>query len=68
VQKNSGSLKGWVKNSSTGAVEVVAEGDEEELKKFLARCKQGPASAKISDIDVTWGDATGEFDSFEIRY
>ena len=68
AQKNSGNLKGWVKNTSTGAVEIIAEGEEEELKRLLEKCRQGPSAAKVEKIDEKWEKATNEFDSFEIKY
>ena len=36
-------LKGWVKNNPTGTVEIVAEGEEDDLKEFLrwCRCRSG---------------------------
>ena len=64
VKKSAIDLVGWVKNNNDGTVEVVAEGSEEELKKFLEKCREGPSSANVADIDVKWEDATGEFAEF----
>ena len=68
VKKSAGVLRGWVRNNPDGTVEAVAEGEEEELKKFLERCKEGPLAAKVDKIEENWGKATNEFDSFEVRY
>lgn len=62
------SLKGWVANRSDGAVSVVAEGAEAALHNFAAFLQQGPAMAHVSQVDVTWMAATGEFSEFSIKW
>jgi acylphosphatase len=61
-------VTGYVKNLSEGNVEVVAEGEEEALKKFLAQCKKGPLMAFVKNIGIKEEPATGEFDGFDVRY
>lgn len=59
-------LAGWVRNLLNGAVEVVAEGDRDNVDKFLAWCRRGPSYARVMSVKEEYSDATGEFDSFEI--
>jgi len=61
-------LKGYVMNLHDGRVVAEAEGDSESLGKFASRMKAGPRSAHVTNHDVTWGQYTGEFGSFEVRY
>lgn len=61
-------VTGWVKNLASGAVEVVAEGGESALEALLAWCWDGPAMADVDDIEVTWSEATGEYDSFRVTH
>ena len=61
-------LKGWVKNTSDSGVEIEAEGEEEVLLKFLEWVKEGPDSAKVEGCDYEWGEASGGFEDFEIKY
>jgi len=61
-------ITGWVKNLPDGSVEALFEGDEETLKNVIEKCRQGPPSARVESIEVTWAQATGAFDTFEIRY
>ena len=61
-------LKGYVRNLSDGAVEVVAEGAEQNLKELIEFCKRGPQAAKVENIKIKYGDAKGEFEGFEIKY
>ena len=60
-------LKGWVRNRWDGTVEVVAEGERQALEKFLAALRRGPRASSVSDVQVVWLPATGEFHSFTVR-
>lgn len=62
------SLTGWVKNLRDGRVEIIAEGEEENLLKFIEWCKRGPVGAEVESVDVRREDYKGEFRGFEIRY
>ena len=59
---------GWVKNLRDGRVEIVAEGEEAALERFLEAIRTGPMKNFIQRAEVSWGDATGTFDEFEVRY
>ncbi|WP_456395511.1 acylphosphatase [Desulfurobacterium sp.] len=61
-------LKGFVRNLPDGRVEVVAEGDEEKLKKLLDYLKQGPFFADVKDVKYTYSDYRGVYEDFEITY
>ncbi len=59
---------GWVKNLRDGRVELVAEGDESVVGQFLEALRTGPMQNFIQQVQVSWGNASGTFDEFEIRY
>ncbi len=59
---------GYVRNLSTGEVEVVAEGDREMLESFLAELRRGPRGASVTDVLVSWEQPRGEDEDFSIRY
>jgi len=46
------SLTGWVKNTEAGDVEAVVTGPEEKVQLFIAWCRQGPAAAKVTDVEI----------------
>jgi acylphosphatase len=58
---------GWVKNLPDGRVEVVAEGEGEQLRHFEAILAQ-KMSYYITDKQSNFEPATGSFKSFGIRY
>lgn len=61
-------LKGWVKNTPEGKVEIVAEGEEEALEKLIGWCKQGPSYAKVENVEINWEKSNREFTTFDIKY
>lgn len=61
-------LAGFVRNRWDGAVEVVAEGDRAEVSELLAYLQVGPSSAWVKGVETDWQAATGQFDSFEVRF
>ncbi|XKT75338.1 MAG: acylphosphatase [Patescibacteria group bacterium UBA2103] len=62
-------VTGWVKNLKDNTVEVLAEGEEEDLKVLIKHLWNGPLLAEVEDLDIKWWNgATGEFKTFEITY
>jgi acylphosphatase len=61
-------LTGWVRNRWDGTVETVAEGPREILEDFEKYLHRGPSAAEVDRVDVSYGEATGEFSGFNIRY
>jgi acylphosphatase len=59
-------LTGWVKNRADGAVELVAEGEEDQVKDFLSWAQHGPSTARVEKIETRWRSYTGEFPDFRI--
>lgn len=61
-------LTGWVRNCSDGGVELVAEGEQRQLEQLIAWCHQGPPAAAVTQVEVEWQTATGEFAGFGVKY
>lgn len=61
-------VAGFVRNTEDGAVEVVAEGDEETLKGFVEAIQLSPLRRYINSAQITYGVPRGEFKGFDIRY
>jgi len=61
-------LKGWVKNTPAGDVELQACGTEEKVQQFIDWCKKGPSRAVVNQVQVSDSE-NYSFDSFQVmRY
>lgn len=60
-------LTGWVKNTSEGHVEAVAQGGEDALVKFYEWCEKGSERALVKLVRAKAEDVTENFEGFEIR-
>jgi acylphosphatase len=49
-------------------VEAVFEGEKESVEALIEFCKHGPYGARVTNVDLTWENYTGEFDRFKIKY
>jgi acylphosphatase len=61
-------VTGHVRNLPDGRVELVAEGDENELKAFLDGVRDAGLAGHIRHEETHWQPPTGEFGGFEIRF
>ncbi len=61
-------VKGYVRNLYNGDVEVVAEGDEQELKEMLKDLRKGPMGAHVRNVDSEWTETKNEFSDFSVKF
>lgn len=61
-------VKGWVKNRADGSVEIVAEGADEDIRKLIEWCHEGPPYAAVKKTTRTPQDFRNEFNSFNIVF
>ncbi len=59
-------LSGWVRNRRDGSVEVLAEGDLDQLKKLVGVLERGSRSSAVREVKTKLQPATGEFGSFNV--
>ena len=59
-------LRGWVRNTFDGDVEVVAEGSPAVLEEFLDALRKGPRMAYVTQVHYEYGPASGEFADFRV--
>lgn len=60
-------VKGWVKNTSDGAVEAVFEGEASGVENLVSLCRGGPPGASVEDLKVEREDFRGEFKEFGLK-
>jgi acylphosphatase len=61
-------VSGYVMNCTDGSVEVMAEGERNNLKELLWQLNQGPRGALVEKVEETWGPYTGRFSEFTVRF
>jgi acylphosphatase len=61
-------LTGWVRNTFTGNVEVLAEGPHFALEELLIALKKGPNTAYVTNVRDSWTEATGEYRFFGVEH
>ncbi len=59
-------VTGWVKNLGDGRVEMLTEGERNELEAFQAAIPDAGLRRFIRDTQADWSEGTGEFRGFEI--
>ena len=58
-------IRGTVRNERGGAVFIEAEGEEEDLERFVDWCRRGPPAARVDELDIRPREPAG-FESFEV--
>jgi acylphosphatase len=61
-------LRGYTRNSSDGSVEVLAQGPRPALENLLALLRRGPSAADVREVEVRWGEPSGSFSGFHVRF
>ena len=61
-------VKGLVRNLEDGTVEVVAQGEKENLEQLIAYLHEGSMLSHVESVSVEWSIPQKIFDSFELVY
>lgn len=59
-------LTGWVKNSTDGRVEVLLQGEKENIEKIGELLRKGSMLAEVKDMQIKWENITENFSSFTV--
>ncbi|OGG07050.1 hypothetical protein A3D05_02000 [Candidatus Gottesmanbacteria bacterium RIFCSPHIGHO2_02_FULL_40_24] len=60
-------LTGYVRNADRGLVEAVFEGNEDNVKQMIEKCRKGPQVSQVNGLQIQWEEANGGNIGFEIR-
>ena len=61
-------VNGWVQNLDDGRVEIIAEGEKQNIDNLVTWCKTGPANSRVDEFELSEEDYVNEFEIFEVRY
>ena len=61
-------VNGWVHNLDDGRVEIVAQGETNNVDNLADWCKTGPANSRVDEFELSEENITNEFEDFEVRY
>jgi len=59
-------LVGRVWNCDDGSVEIIACGDERDLRELIEWVKSSPGFSKVNEVKEEWQEAKEKFDSFGV--
>lgn len=45
-------ISGWITNRIDGSVEIDAQGEDENIDKFIEWTKSGPSHARVDEINI----------------
>jgi acylphosphatase len=49
-------LRGWVRNRRDGSVELLVQGEAEQVEAMIAHCRTGPPAARVERVEVAEDD------------
>ena len=49
IKKN---IRGWVKNTITGQVEVLLIGNDADVNEIIKKCEKGPLSSNVTHVKI----------------
>lgn len=61
-------ISGTVQNLPDGSVRVIAQGQQENLIKFIVLLKRGPLLANVQKVQITWREPSAIINGFSIIY
>ena len=59
---------GWVRNTESGDVEALFEGEEDDVKAVIHDCQSSQPYAKVEKTEMSVEEPVGEFKDFRIRH
>lgn len=61
-------ISGYVKNTFDRKVEVICQGEEEDLKQFVDEVKKGSAFSVVTDVKIEEIKDSKKYSIFDIKF
>ncbi|MDD4226195.1 MAG: acylphosphatase [Mariniphaga sp.] len=61
-------ITGWVKNTSDGSVQIMAQGKSNQLELFFELLARGPVLARVKQVIKMQMPSLDQFNGFIIKY
>ncbi len=61
-------ISGYVRNTFDSKVEVVCQGEEENLKQFIDDIKKGPVFSAVADVKIEEIKDSRKYSIFNIKF
>ena len=61
-------VKGYVRNLQDGRVEVVAQGEREDVAQLCDALRQGPSASRVDAVAMTPVGVDAALSSFSVRF
>jgi acylphosphatase len=61
-------IYGYVRNTYNNKVEVICQGEEDDIKQFIEEIKKGPTFSAVTDIKIDEVENSRKYSIFEIKY
>ncbi len=60
-------IEGWVRNTTRGTVEVLAQGDRDAIDRFVAFLRTGPQAARVDRVTILETIPNPNIEGFTVR-
>lgn len=61
-------VRGWVRNTADGSVEVQVEGERAGVEALVRFLHRGPPGARVEDVALRWDAHVGDLGPFRARH
>jgi acylphosphatase len=59
-------LRGYLRNMEDNNIEIIVEGDEEDINNFFNIIKKGPKYSQVGNVETQIKKWSGDFKEFKI--
>lgn len=61
-------IRGTVRNTPSGDVDIIARGDKNQVDRFIQWCWQGSPHSHVTDVIVSQIETEEEYTTFRVTY